>query len=262
MAREAVCSICGDTLSSGEIVYCKECRTPFHLECFEFTGHCAVYGCSGTDWVPDLAPETLAPEIVVIDKNIPQEHIIKDGEPVPGALRMVATFIDYVAYAVLHSSLTIVSGLIGSALGSAIGGGFSIIFLFICTSYLLLRDSLFGNGQSLGKMIVGIKVVGPHGEPCTVEQSIKRNAILVVGSFLALIGMLAVHIPQYGVLAAIIFSLCSLLATVTFVLIETMAMFIQSEGRRLGDLYADTTLKSRTWKAMELPATSKPLSIE
>lgn len=38
------CQVCGEGLS-GKIVYCASCRTPHHLDCWQYVGHCSVYAC-------------------------------------------------------------------------------------------------------------------------------------------------------------------------------------------------------------------------
>lgn len=40
------CRVCGEGLER-EIVYCANCSTPHHPDCWEYTGSCAVYACGG-----------------------------------------------------------------------------------------------------------------------------------------------------------------------------------------------------------------------
>ena len=47
----AVCQICGDEIIR-EIVYCRSCKTPHHLDCWQYYGACSVYGCGQTKYVP------------------------------------------------------------------------------------------------------------------------------------------------------------------------------------------------------------------
>lgn len=42
--EETECSVCGDPLRE-RIVYCSKCKTPHHLDCWQYFGSCAVYGC-------------------------------------------------------------------------------------------------------------------------------------------------------------------------------------------------------------------------
>lgn len=46
VADQATCSICGEPVSK-RVVRCFACNAPFHPECWDFTGGCGTYGCSG-----------------------------------------------------------------------------------------------------------------------------------------------------------------------------------------------------------------------
>lgn len=38
------CQVCGDPLLE-KVVFCTKCKTPHHLDCWQYFGSCAVYGC-------------------------------------------------------------------------------------------------------------------------------------------------------------------------------------------------------------------------
>jgi len=40
------CPICGEPLSAKPVKPCPECRTPHHVECWNYNGGCGVFGCS------------------------------------------------------------------------------------------------------------------------------------------------------------------------------------------------------------------------
>lgn len=42
--EETECQVCGDPLRE-KIVYCPKCKTPHHLDCWQYFGSCAIYGC-------------------------------------------------------------------------------------------------------------------------------------------------------------------------------------------------------------------------
>lgn len=46
VAEQPTCSICGEPVSK-RVVRCFACNAPFHPECWDFTGGCGTYGCSG-----------------------------------------------------------------------------------------------------------------------------------------------------------------------------------------------------------------------
>lgn len=48
--HEAVCRVCGDEIVT-DMVFCRRCKTPHHLECWQYYGACAVYGCQETRWI-------------------------------------------------------------------------------------------------------------------------------------------------------------------------------------------------------------------
>jgi hypothetical protein len=55
--QEAVCRVCGDEIVT-DMVFCRRCKTPHHLECWQYFGACAVYGCKETRWI---APRAAGP---------------------------------------------------------------------------------------------------------------------------------------------------------------------------------------------------------
>lgn len=93
-------------------------------------------------------------------------------------------------------------------------------------SYLLISDGLF-EGRSIGKVLIGLRVVSIESEePCTVKESIMRNALLGAG-------LLPYKLPLIGSWIGWIFILlvCAL---------EFLILLGSREGRRLGDELAKT----------------------
>ncbi|MFO0958777.1 MAG: RING finger protein [Isosphaeraceae bacterium] len=45
-AGPPVCKVCGDAIVA-EFVYCGQCRTPHHRDCWTFVGGCSIFGCQG-----------------------------------------------------------------------------------------------------------------------------------------------------------------------------------------------------------------------
>jgi hypothetical protein len=43
----ATCKVCGEPIDESEIVVCASCNTPHHRDCWEYVGHCSIYGCNG-----------------------------------------------------------------------------------------------------------------------------------------------------------------------------------------------------------------------
>jgi uncharacterized RDD family membrane protein YckC len=109
-----------------------------------------------------------------------------------------------------------VDGLVASAIvfiGILISGVFEsipelgLIGIALAWGYLMLSDGL-KNGQSLGKRLMGIRVVTvADGEPCTFGGSFSRNILMVI--------------PVINFL-------------------DMLAIFVTKDNRRLGDLNAKT----------------------
>jgi uncharacterized RDD family membrane protein YckC len=110
-----------------------------------------------------------------------------------------------VSAAVIDASLVVI-GLVGfRTQGSA-------LFLLVAAIYLVWRDALFVQGQSIGKFLTGLVVIDlDTGRPCGRLQSAKRNFIFIV--------------PGLNVVA---------------VALEGVATFRDPQGQRLGDRIANT----------------------
>ncbi len=50
-AGPPICKVCGEPITSPGVV-CASCRTPHHLDCWEFVGTCSIYGCNSKKSVP------------------------------------------------------------------------------------------------------------------------------------------------------------------------------------------------------------------
>ncbi len=50
VVQDAVCQVCGEEIVT-DMVFCRRCKTPHHLECWQYVGACAIYGCQETHYV-------------------------------------------------------------------------------------------------------------------------------------------------------------------------------------------------------------------
>lgn len=57
-------------------------------------------------------------------------------------------------------------------------GPAALLFLVLFPAYWIVPEWLFG--ATLGKVVMGLRVVGTSGEPCSLEQSLKRNVLRLV----------------------------------------------------------------------------------
>ncbi|MDH5203446.1 MAG: RDD family protein [Nitrospirota bacterium] len=93
---------------------------------------------------------------------------------------------------------------------------------FAGLAYLLIGDGLF-DGRSLGKKLIGIKVISADtNKPCSFKDSILRNSTFGIGYLLY-------KIPWIGWIFIVIVSI-----------FEFIILFGSKEGMRLGDEIAKT----------------------
>lgn len=90
--------------------------------------------------------------------------------------------------------------------------------------YMLLRDGLM-DGQSVGKKLLGLKTMTPHG-PATYSESARRNIIFAIPSLFQIIPFIGWIIS--GILAIIIWA------------VEIYKIINDPFGKRYGDIWADT----------------------
>ena len=93
----------------------------------------------------------------------------------------------------------------------------------ILVPYWLLRDI---TGASLGKLLLGLKVVARDGQPATVGARVLRNLPIAIGPMCMLI-------PVLGYI---------LTGPVAGIMVLTEAVMLLTQGERLGDRLAGTTV--------------------
>ncbi len=99
----------------------------------------------------------------------------------------------------------------------------AVICGLLATPYWLLRDV---TGASLGKLVLGIRVVSKDGGNSTVGQRVLRNLTLAIGPALLIIPLLGI------LLAAIIGGVIGLVEII----------FILTQRERVGDRFAKTVV--------------------
>jgi uncharacterized RDD family membrane protein YckC len=141
-------------------------------------------------------------------KAIPDVSVIDNYTLAQPSERMLAFIIDYVV-------------------------AFAIFFIpyagpFLSFFYLIFRDGIkfFGN-KSIGKKIMGIKVINDHTHTANLWTSFKRNII-----FLPNILLVLPYNLKYSVL----------LLNILLILIEVYFLYTSSDSQRLGDNLANTVV--------------------
>lgn len=132
------------------------------------------------------------------------------GQPAPGAgqqgagageladlgTRVIARLIDFILLWIVNVIVvfTVIFGALFSSAGGMFGGGFGlpgfiggIVSAAIYVGYFAFLES--SRGQTLGKMLMKVRVEGPDGQLPTMEQGLKRNAWLAL-AIIPLVGWL------------------------------------------------------------------------
>jgi uncharacterized RDD family membrane protein YckC len=144
--------------------------------------------------------ETLETEVEVAEeKEFPKANLLN---------RFLAKFIDFL---VIGALATVAKAPIGS---------------LAALTYSLIADGFF-DGRSLGKKVIGLRVVNlKTGLPCSFKDSILRNIPIGIVVLFALI-------PLLGWI--LLFT-----AGLVIILFESYLVYSDDGGIRVGDIFADT----------------------
>jgi uncharacterized RDD family membrane protein YckC len=141
------------------------------------------------------------------------------GGPQPGGLldRFLARLIDGILLAIVNfvlASLLVVGALMGEDAGAGMytmGGSYAaaavsaVIGVAIQMGYFVYMES--SRGQTLGKMVMKLRTVGPGGGNPTVEEAARRNIFYAIG----LLGL----IPVLGWFSGIVSLVAVIMIAVT-----------------------------------------------
>ena len=108
--------------------------------------------------------------------------------------RAVAVIIDGILLMIVGWALGAVMG--GStATGFNLGGGAAGVFFLIAFAYFVVMEKT--QGATLGKKLMGLKVVRENGEPMDWGASVIRNILrLIDGFFFYLVGAIVVWVSK------------------------------------------------------------------
>lgn len=101
--KDAHCLVCASPLEPVTTVWCTDCQTPHHRECFSYAGTCSVYGCGcmrytvargtpGTTWI-EIKDEK--------GEAVPQSYIVdftSGREQVARVVLILGAFSTFMAY--------------------------------------------------------------------------------------------------------------------------------------------------------------------
>lgn len=159
------------------------------------------------------------------------EAVVLEFETASIPSRALAQLVDLVVRIGLFYGLALFASLVGLAAGSS-----AVVVILIVGSFLILfgYPVLFesrGQGRTIGKRMLGLRVVTVEGAPVGFRHSAIRSMVAVV-DFL---------IPPIAVVA-------------------TVSVLLTPRSQRLGDLFAGTiVLRERTGAAFPVPVSFPPL---
>lgn len=124
----------------------------------------------------------------------------------PGELldRFLARLIDGVLLAVVYGIIGVflISGVfLTNTSGSVAAAITTVVLAALQLGYFTLMES--SQGQTVGKMVLKLKVVGPDGQNPTLEQALRRNSWLAL-SLLGIVPIIGSLVGGLAQLAAVI----------------------------------------------------------
>ena len=139
------------------------------------------------------------------------EAVALDVRPASIILRAAGTIIDFLAYILLFLGMAfLVTGLTGAAVDNALGRALGIAGLVVCLLIVPMSVETATGGRSLGKVVIGARIVRDDGGAIQLRHAFIR----------ALLGVVEIYLT-FGGLAA------------------TTAL-LNGKSKRLGDLLAGT----------------------
>ncbi len=108
--------------------------------------------------------------------------------------RVIATILDVILLGIVSFILSLLAGTTSTSGGSdsfSLSGGWALLFFVIVLGYYILLEGLLG--QTLGKMVVGIKVVrqGTQDAPGLGKATIRTLMRVIDGFFFYLVAFIA-----------------------------------------------------------------------
>jgi hypothetical protein len=61
LVENPICQVCGEEIGS-DMVFCRRCRTPHHLDCWQYTGSCSIFGCRETRYAVPAVAQSVSPQ--------------------------------------------------------------------------------------------------------------------------------------------------------------------------------------------------------
>lgn len=138
----------------------------------------------------------------VYDSGPPPAHV--QERPAELLDRFVAKLIDFVIVGVVYAIIAIIIGVavaVGSGSSWIMGVVTSVILVVLQLGYFVYLES--SRGQTVGKMVMKLRVLGPGGGNPTTEEALKRNIWMAI-SLLGIIPFVGWLIQTVAGIAAVV----------------------------------------------------------
>jgi uncharacterized RDD family membrane protein YckC len=146
----------------------------------------------------------------VQDEILIGEGVVLDARPASFATRMVGAVIDLVALAVVGVAIVLAAVAAGQNLDDAAGAALLIVLAVLIMVVIPATVETLSRGRSLGKLVMGLRVVRDDGGPVRVRHAVVR----------ALTGVLELWLSAGS--------------------IALLTSLVHPQGKRVGDLLAGT----------------------
>ncbi|KAB7745416.1 RDD family protein [Nostocoides sp. F2B08] len=136
----------------------------------------------------------------------PPQQVSSAGQPGDLGTRFVAKIIDGILLGLSIGIISAILGLAAFGMGMRSSWGAGVVSTLISTAivvgyYAFMESS---RGQTVGKMVLGLRVQNLEGQNPTVEQALKRNAYFAI-SLIGILPILGGLIAGLASLAAVIY---------------------------------------------------------
>jgi len=188
MKSEGRCPVCATALQ-GEVVDCERCGTPHHAECFQYVGHCAIFGChqeARTARVAEQGTEHLGLWLTIHRYQWYALTVTVSAAIIIYISIVVAALINAISASLLHAELLLpiirVIRWIGApftVLMAVSGGVFGALYVLLFVPAYIARRRLQDAKAVLPVVTGDVRAVADRLDPTKKEQLIFRWLAIV-----------------------------------------------------------------------------------
>ena len=67
--EKVLCQVCGTPIE-GQVIYCRNCKTPHHADCWDYVGHCSTFACGCEASTSDRSKELAADGLRIDEQGV------------------------------------------------------------------------------------------------------------------------------------------------------------------------------------------------